>query len=205
MLSHVDKKIALIGDKPWPDYIEEHGMYENPKPEEIIRKHFPDVEIVHTKLTINDDYFWRQFNTLSKGYDYVTRFDVDMLMKNNDWNHMINFVRSNEYNFYKLNFTTNSIDYYVDFDHGIMDANERDTMITKQDNYFHYMTETAIKHDGYTMEWPGWMVHHFRGWNKPKSTNYDSLKSNPYFKDREFISAPKEIREMFDDSYIPHV
>jgi len=204
----VDKRIALIGKRPWPVHEIDHGVVAGAKPEEIIRKYYPDVEIRYTDLCADSSEhgiwetmanFYNHFIEIAKDYDYVTRFDVDMLFTEQDWNKMITFVKNNNYDYYRLNCENNSINYYYDFEHGARDATEREPMVLKTNQHFKCLVETEGG-NGYTMEWPEWTCHHFRGWNKPKT--YGDINSPPgYFqkmaKTTDFIKCPQEIRDLF--------
>ena len=203
-LTGLDKRIALIGTKPWPFYETTHGIGEGKKTETILKKDFPDVEIKYTDSVIGYHSwdmanFYNQFIKLASGYDYVTRIDVDMMFTQKDWKKMIDFVKNNDYDYYRMNFITNSIDYYYDFEHGIKDALEDDVMIVKTNNLFKPVLDPAVG-DGYLMEWEDWVCHHFRGWNKPESLG-DIDKPNKDFKKlderNEWIKCPQEIRDLW--------
>jgi len=203
MLSGVEKRVALIGTRPWPNYAQEHGITEGAKPEKILKKHFPDVEIKYTDSVIDSGNdmadFYNQFLDIAKEFDYVTRFDTDMLFTKSDWMKMIAFVKTHDYDFYRMNFAKNSINYYYDFEHGLKDGLEADVMIIKTNNRFSPILKPTGR-NGCLLSWDGWMCHHFRGWNKPKSTG-DINKPNKYLQDiktKDWIKCPQEIREMFE-------
>ena len=204
MMTGLDKRIALIGSRPWPNYEDEHGVGGNIKTKEILEKDFPDVEIKYTDSVVGGGAwgmadFYNQSIKLATEYDYVTRFDVDMMFTKKDWKKMIDFVRNNDYDYYRMNFITSSINYYYDFDHGIRDGLEDDVMIIKTDNLFKPFLN-PVAGDGYLMGWENWTCHHFRGWNKPKSLG-NINKPNKYFKELdkrdEWVKCPKEIRDLW--------
>jgi hypothetical protein len=197
-LSGVNKRYALIGRQPWPLHAQEHGVSPTIGAEKILKKEFPDVEIIYTDKVVDSldtmVQFYNLFPEIASDFDYVTRFDSDMLFTQFDWQYMIKQIGS--HNAYQMNFKTNTINYYVDFDHGLMDAQERDIMIISTKHRFDQMS--YFPDNSYMMEWPGWMCHHFRGWNKPTTTT--DFFDTEYYKQHSqagVYTAPLEIRELF--------
>jgi hypothetical protein len=191
MLSELEKNIVFYNPTPWPVYRD--YSYES-KPDnsiDMIRSMFPHVEIIET-----DKMGYPELVPLAKeilnDFDIITRLDVDMLMTRHDWTMAINFMRSHSFTSYFTKWSNHTINYYADWDHGLKDAEE-------QDHIFLPTYEPAIE---YEIDWDGWMIHHFRGWNKPKSVGkgfFDQANIRfAYERHPQWFSVPKEIRAMFD-------
>lgn len=201
----VDKIVVLKGKAPLPQYSDEHGYsFIEDNTFKIINKHFPQIEIY-------DSTYYGMFGAplYNEGLKYVQDMDIvltldtDMLFTKKDITHMIDFIRNSNYDCYRLNYVKNSINYYKDFDHGLMDAREMDPRaINPQYKYEWVLNYPHGKQ--YVMEWEGFMCHHFRGWNKPKSitsdwenTDYAKEAFSKYSNNGDWFRCPKEIKDMF--------
>ena len=195
MLASLDKNIVLYNPTPWKEYADFHYESQADNSIEMIREMFPKVEIIETsKFGYNE--LVPQAKEILSDYDVITRFDVDMLMSRSDWERLIEFVRSHEYKSYYTKWSKHTINYYGDWEHGLSDAIEEDRLIL------------PTKESGaeYEIDWDGWMIHHFRGWNKPKSIKKGFADQENMRRAHEqygpWKSCPNEIREMFDEGLV---
>jgi len=115
-----------------------------------------------------------------------------MFFTEKDFTKLITFISLGQYDYYRLNFRTNSINYYVTnrFDRGLKEALEEKEIIA-------FNPKVGYSYAGggrqFIIEWPDFMLHHFRGWKK--STTDESIekyhKEHPEYGD--WVTAPLEI------------
>lgn len=202
----VDRIVTLIGGRPLPQYYTEHGYSLIPdKSEKLLKKHFPKIEIHPSTYT--GEFGAPLYNEglpLMQDCDIVLILDTDMLFTPTDWKKMIEFIRDTNYDCYRLNYSKNSINYYMDFDHGLKDAKELDPRAINPKNNLEWVLEYPYGLH-YLMEWENWICHHFRGWNKPKTitkdwpnSNYAKQAFDQYANKGDWFHCPQEIRDMFD-------
>lgn len=191
MLSELEKNIVLYNPTPWPVY-RDYSYESTPDNSiEMIQSMFPHVEIIET-----DKFGYPELVSLAKellgDFDIITRLDVDMLLTKHDWMMALDYMRNHPFTSYFTKWSAHTINYYADWDHGLKDAEE-------QDHIFLPVHNPAIE---YEIDWDGWMIHHFRGWNKPKSVGkgfFDQQNIRlAYERHPQWFSAPQEIRDMFD-------
>lgn len=206
-LMNLDRNIVIYSDIPNPEYAKEHG---NDQLQDdtiaLIKKNYPKVEFYKANWPNNLGFMWNQgLDILGNEYDYAILFDPDMHFTKADYDKIIATVRNNSFESYTINFQNNSINYYMDFDHGLRDSGEGDMdyIITTKRRFNDNLQVFGSKHRlNVTM-------HHFRGWNKPKSVHKD-WESTEYAK-RAFgahsdhgswFKCPQEIRDQFDPSLV---
>ena len=178
MLSQLDRNIVLMQPGPLPQYANEHGYSRRPDlSRSILEMYFPKVEIYDGNFPTTIDFAAELYNeglSYMDDCDIVLRLDPDMLWTKKDWNAFVDLLRTTDFDCYRMDFAKDSINYYMtgDFDHGLKDAQEMDPLAVDPRNQFTGVLdytgnkETVIKI-------PGWTCHHFRGWQKPKSTPPD--------------------------------
>lgn len=176
LLKKLDYNLVLLQNGVLPSYRDNHGYAEKPdNSEAILRKYFPKVDIRKSAYDANNDFQCELYNEglrALKDYDIVLRLDPDMIWTEKDFDTMIDYIRNTNFDCYCMDFAKDSINYYItwDYEHGLKDAHEYDPLGVNPKSMF-----TEIIHypnDNYTvMNFDkDWMCHHFRGWNKPKST-----------------------------------
>lgn len=208
MLSELDKHVAMFQPGPLGQYQEEHGIGEEPdRTFSLVRKLFPEVEIKYSKG--HKEFSHRLYNEILphvQDMDIVFRLDVDMLFTDKDWSQLLQYIRSTNFDVYRVNFTTNSPNYYItgDYDHGVMDALEEDPIAFNPKSPLIWSGRLDYPSDHQvTIEpdlyggWGRWRMHHFRGWNKPKSTpeGWEKDKEDWVKQYGGWVSCPKEIRD----------
>lgn len=189
MLSKLDKNVVVLCDKPLPNYHKEHGYSTEPDlSEEILRKKFPNVEIYN--MTVPDGvefgaWLYNECLPYVQDCDIVFRLDPDMFFEDSVWEHMLEYIRNTNYDCYRMDFAPDSVNYYMtgDFDHGLKDAQEHDMLAFNPHYPLVSLPDGTLgyPHGNDTFfKFPGFFCHHFRGWNKPKST------PNPEWKNSDF-------------------
>lgn len=243
-ISRLDKNLVLLGNEPWNLYKQEHGYPEQAdNSEALIRKHFPKTQF--HRASFRQGWLADLYNEgleLMQDCDLVLRLDCDMMFLEHDWEMFLYFLQETDFPVYKMNFSKNSINYYITerYDRGLMDAKEFDILAIdpklRFDVKFIMQTPEGIKEmtreeekivpkewgrnwidlhspeRSYTIEWDGWMCHHFRGWNKPLSVTADWDKSEDAqkrleeygnnltsFGFREWYSCPVEIQNRMEN------
>lgn len=204
----VDKRIVIYGRQMWPPYLAEHGKMAGDNTRELLEEakkmgcQVEETDIIqHDGQSFADLYNFGIF--LSQDCDYSMRLDVDMYLTQEDQAKLKAQLQQNV-DVINLNHTTNSINYYVDFDHGLRDAKEHESLaISTKNKYLSYLKpeKTDRQADVHDIT-----VHHFRGWNKPKSTTKTFFESEYALKQLEtqtWLSCPQEIREMLAESGKP--
>lgn len=177
MLKSLDKNLVLLQPQPLPSYRNEHG-YSTKKDlsEDILRKYFPNVEIVPSYYPPELDFGSGLYNeglVQMQEFDIVLRLDPDMLWNKRDWDAFVDLLRNTDDDCYRMDFAKDSINYYMtgDFEHGLKDAQEFDALAVNPKQSFTGVLDYPSA--GRIIKIDGWMCHHFRGWNKPKSTPAD--------------------------------
>lgn len=220
MLSKLDKNVVIIHKRPLPNYKNEHGYSDVPdKSEEILRSEFPNVEIYYSEYPEGKEFGADIYNEGLKylqDCDIVFRLDPDMFFEDQVWEDLLSYVQNTTYDCYRMDFSNDSINYYMtgDFEHGLRDAQEMDPLafnpkykldtpiITENGESTFYMFQYS--HGNETIvKFPGFLCHHFRGWNKPKSTPNPEWKYGDYARtalqiygnDGDWYKCPQSIRE----------
>jgi len=208
----VDRSIVLQGTKPWGDYAKEHNLSSKPdKSEQIIRDNFPDVEIFKACQNKYSAELYNQGLEILKDYDIVLRLDYDMFLTKKDWKTFIDLIRETDYDLYKLDFATRTINYYLDCDHGVMDAQEEDPIAMSPKGELANILDYVMKDRMPTMYFikdEDFTIHHFRGWKGygAKKDWVNGLIPSPYGvyatslieeynPDGKWLTAPKEIKD----------
>jgi len=183
MLSKLDFNLVAMHREPLPSYHKEHGYSRKPdRSEELLKKYFPNVKMIESDYPASMDFRAELFNeglALLQDYDIVFRLDPDMFWTAENWDKMLDYIRSTNFDAYRMDFAPDSINYYMtgDFDHGLKDAKEHDVLAVNPKKPFQYIEDEfsvqplAWDYGNETFfKFPGFMCHHFRGWNKPRST-----------------------------------
>lgn len=202
----VDYRIVVYGTSMWPPYLKEHGKLEPDNTRDLIYS-IPDIEVFETDIVQHDGpSFAALYNlgiVLSKPFDYSMRMDVDMFLTKED-RAKLKAQLQQEADVIRLNHATNSINYYVDYDHGLMDAKEHESLaISTKNKYTRYL---EVEKSDALVDVSDIMVHHFRGWNKPKTCTkafFDSEYAKQQLQTKQWLSAPQEIRDMLAVSAKP--
>lgn len=203
MLSKLDRNIVLFNKEPWPTYAKEHYDTQQDASIEMIKRLFPRVEIYETSFTWGADLFNQGLEIL-KDCDMVFKFDVDMLLTSENWDRLLDFIHNTGYDYYNLDWSTHTINYYADFEHGLKDALEKDPIAVSPKGRFNGIIDYVTDRP-YLIDWDDWVIHHFRGWNKPKSV-VKGWQDQENFKEAyknygPWLSCPEEIRGMFNPVY----
>jgi len=177
VLRDLDKNVVFMQKGPLPNY-DQHGIGDSPDfSEEILRKKYPHVEIYQSHYDFEKDFRAELYNecfSKVQDCDIVFRLDPDMYFLEKDWKALLDFIDSTNYDCYRMDFANDSINYYMswDYDHGIKDAQEFDPLAVSPKHKFQNVLD--YPNDNYVIiKIPGWVCHHMRGWNKPKSTPPD--------------------------------
>lgn len=207
MLKSLDRNLVLIQSEPLPSYKNEHG-YSTKKDlsEEILRKYFPNVEIVPAMYPSSMDFGAGLYNeglAQMQDMDIVLRLDPDMLFTKKDWEDFIDFIRNTDYDCYKMDFASQSINYYMhgDYDHGLKDAQEEDALAVNPKTFFTGILDYPLDNNTF-IDIPDWMCHHFRGRNKPKSTppTWINIVSKEYVNEfGGWVKCDPEIQKVMEE------
>lgn len=212
MLSKLDRNVVLMQPGPLPQYHKEHG-YSRKKDlsEDILRKSFPNVEIYPGNYPTTMEFGSGLYNeglAMMQDCDIVFRLDPDMLWTTVDWQRFIDFIQETNYDCYRMDFANDSINYYMtgDFYHGLKDAKEFDALAVNPKYFFTGVLDYP-DHNTTVVDMPAWVCHHFRGWNKPKSTpNPEWLESDyakqallEYGDEGSWFECPFEIRTQMEE------
>lgn len=207
MLSSLDRNLVLLQPAPLPSYHNEHGYaIKKDLSEDILRSQFPNVEIVTSYYPPELDFGAGLYNeglVQMRDCDIVLRLDPDMLFTEKDWKDFIDYIRNTDYDYYRMDFSKDSINYYMtwDYDHGMKDAKEFDALAVNPNILFtgilDYPSENGVIMDIN----PDWMCHHFRGWQKPKSVPSYWAEAVPEHWVKEnggWLSCPTEIKDKME-------
>jgi len=228
MLEPLDKKVVLLQKQPLPNYHKEHGYsLKKDLSEHLLKVHFPDVEIYPSRFPEGLEF---QADLYNDGLEYVEdmdivfRLDPDMFFTDEVWKTLLEYIKTSNHDCYHMLFDRDSINYYMtgDFEHGLKDARELDVLawnpqraLTKRE-WQDANNPGVTLHSDLTCPWdthhfiqfPGFLCHHFRGWNKPRSTPNPGWALRPetfellekYGNGGQFYKTPLEIKNKVSDS-----
>jgi hypothetical protein len=215
MLSQLDKNVVVMHKRPLPNYEKEHGYSVEPdRSEQLIRTFFPKVEIYYSDYPEGKEFgadIYNECLQYVQDCDIVFRLDPDMFFEDKVWKDLLNYIQTTQFDCYRMDFAKDSINYYMtgDFEHGLKDAQEFD-MLAFNPKYSlsspHGTLEYSHGND-VIINFPGFFCHHFRGWNKPKSTPNPQWKNSEYARtalalygnDGEWFSCPESVREKIQE------
>jgi hypothetical protein len=199
MLSKLDRNVVFLHERPFPNYEKEHGYSIIPDlSETILRTQFPNVEIYESHYPQGKEFGADVYNEgmqFLRDCDIVFRLDPDMFFEEKVWDDFLKYIQETDFEAYRMDFNQQSVNYYMtnDFEHGLKDAQEFDPLALNPK----YRLETpVVLHNGKRMvsqfqyphgndvviDFPGFFCHHFRGWNKPKSTPNPGWLETPFAK-----------------------
>lgn len=224
MLSSLDRNVVFLHERPLPNYEKEHGYSREPDLSEyILQRYFPKVELYPSHYPEGKEFGADIFNEgtqFMQDCDIVLRLDPDMFFEPEVWKDFIDYIRNTDFDAYRMDFAKDSVNYYMtgDYDHGLKDAQEMDPLaynpkyrletpvilvggqkVPLQFQFFHG-NDTVIDSKDF-------FCHHFRGWNKPKSTPNPEWAEQDYAKkaleqfgnNGEWFSCPPEIRQKIEE------
>lgn len=209
-LADLDKNVVFMQQGPLPNY-DQHGIGDEPDfSEKILRKLYPNVEIYQSKYDYKKDFQSGLYNECLpkvQDCDIVFRLDPDMFFLDKDWKALLDFINSTDFDCYRMDFENDSVNYYMswDYEHGVKDAKEFDPLAVNPKNDFENILDYSM--DNHTLiKLDGWMCHHMRGWNKPKSCppNWHLQPQHrelPLYYGDEFgmwLRVPKEIKDKLE-------
>lgn len=223
MLSKLDKNVVVLHERPLPNYHKEHGYGAEPdSSEKLIREMFPKVEIYKSEYPEGKEFSAELYNECLKyvqDCDIVFRLDPDMFFEDKVWEDFLQYIQDTDYDAYRMDFAKDSINYYMtgDFDHGLKDAQEHDPLAFNPK--YRLETPIVVKNgvakayqfqffhgNDCIIDFPGFFCHHFRGWNKPKSTPNPEWKNTEYARealslygdDGDWYTCPQSIRDKIE-------
>lgn len=208
MLSKLDKNVVLLHERPLPNYHKEHGYSIEPDlSEKILREQFPNVEIYKSEYPEGKEFGADIYNEGLKyvqDCDIVFRLDPDMFFEETVWGNLLKHIQETEYDCYHMNFPKGSVNYYMtgDFEHGLMDAQEFDPLAFSPKFELEEVLRCSSTKGHYIFSPQDYFCHHFRGWNKPKSTPNPEWKKSEFAREAfqlygnngEWYQCPEEIR-----------
>lgn len=188
----LDKRVIVQGREPIKFVHQEHGLAMEPdRSEALIRKEFPDVDIIYQEKAEFGPHFWQQGHDHLKGdVDFILRFDSDEMLLRKDWERLVNWLRElKELGAMGVNFG-NAILYTYDLDHGR--KNPIDTWIETRG------LDSMYKYEGFGY-WHGGqamfdvVVHHLTGF-KRGDKDKELIKQST-----DWVKCPKEIRDLYEE------
>ncbi len=129
----------------------------------LIKKHCPEVEIFETETNEWGNVLFNEAIALAGECDKVVAFHADVVMNQENWLKFKEILEVTDADVFKLNMQKCTINYYVDFDHGVRDCLDIEPVAVR--GGFRY-DGTIYSVDGksvFTIE-NEITVHHFCGW-----------------------------------------
>lgn len=183
MLSKLDKNVVVMHKQPLSDYKQDHYLDNEPdRSEKIIRTMFPDAKVYDSNY---DGPFraevYNQCLQYVQDCDIVLRLDPDMIFEEEKFDNFIEAIRETDFDAYRFNFKDCSVNYYItgDFNHGLKDAQENDILAFNPKIKFTGIIDYPSQNQCILNKPEKFFFHHFKGWNKPKSTPDDWAEKNP--------------------------
>ena len=210
---NVDKIIFIQCNRPFAPYRIEHNYSTTPdNSENIVREKYPEIEVFNYEPEDTDTSMmfanaWNFGMSKLQDYDLVTKFDVDQFFTQEDLKLFIDTTKKYAYKNYGLNWKWQSVNYYYDLDHGLINQLERDPLII--DPKYTFGPLLSYPHQLKLIDKPI-MMHHlrnFKEWVTEDWINFNGV--NPYGEyakdlvarytpNNEWIKAPQEIKDLFE-------
>lgn len=210
MLSALDKNVVVLHDKPLKDYKHDHYIDDKPdRSEKILRTKFPQVEIYNSTYSgIFQAEVYNQCLQFVQDCDIVLRLDPDMIFELDMFNNFISAINETDFDAYRIDFSKCSINYYMtgDYKHGLMDSLESDILAFNPHYEFTGVIDYPSQNQAILHDPEQFFFHHFRGWNKPKSTPADWWKQpnisklvEKYGKNGDWYTCPEPVRSKMEN------
>lgn len=200
----VDKVIFLSHKLAWPDYVVEHGC--PPVTDgtyDIIReemKKYSNIEMHDIDESVEPSFqrtpgLWNAGLKFVQDCDLVMKLDADYFFTAEDWNRIMQFLRTSEYDTYFLSFLPDTVtNYYVtgSFEYGVDDSDGFQILaFDPHQALSHENVHPGKRQCHLEAELPGIHLHHLRGW-KPKYTK--QLVESIW---KTFKRAPQSVIDLF--------
>lgn len=168
---------------------------------EIVRREFPDVEIVQS-----GHYHWdcafinKMIEIGEQSGDKVLIFHADVVMEADELAKLLTFIEGSDYDIYKLDMRRCTINYYCDLDHGLRDCLDVEPIAVRAGVRFSSGIYQYPPERYRTVVIEGITNHHFTGWKGPASSH--EFVDGPEGAARAaqyggWIPAPPGLREIF--------
>jgi hypothetical protein len=209
---YTDKIIFIQCTRPFEPYRAEHNYLTTPdNSEKIVREKYPEIEIFSYEPEDKDTEMmfanaWNFGMSKLQDYDLVTKFDIDQFFTQEDLKTFLDITKKYAYKNYGLDWTRQSVNYYYDLDHGLINQLEKDPLII--DPKFEFGPLLTYPHQIKIIEQPI-MMHHLRNFKEWVTEDWINFKGvNPYGEyakdmvakytpNNEWIKAPQEIKDLF--------
>ena len=196
MYKGVDRNIVLFPTKPITGGANGHS--DNPDNSlALIEKYCPEVEVFKTDISTWGAELFNKALELASDCDKVVTLHADVILTDDNWNKLLNFLKITDYDVYKADMTKCWINYYHDFEHGARNCLDIEPIAAKSTvryaNFYTVPQQTKV----YTIDWPFFTAHHFTGW-KPPATTKEWMKENENW--QKWTICPKEIRDKFNEN-----
>jgi hypothetical protein len=209
---HVDKIIFIQCTRPFKPYKNEHNYSIIPdNSEKIVRKKYPEIEVFNyepedTNYSLMFSNAWNFGMSKLQDFDLVTKFDSDQFFTQSDLKKLFNYINNNYYGNYGFNWKNISINYHMDFNHGVRNEVEIDPMIIDPNHSFG--PQLSYPHPIHIINLPITM-HHVRSWKEWVTQDWIDFKEpsrygvyakdlvEQYTPNNEWIKAPEEIKDYF--------
>ena len=133
--------------------------------------------------------------SLANDCDKVVTLHVDVVMTPIEWGKLLIYLKTTDYDVYKLDMPKCTINYYYDFEHGARNCLDIEPIAAKPIiRYSHFYTvppETKVTTIDFLT------VHHFTGWKPPAITKEWMDKNENW---QAWIPCPQEIRDKFNEN-----
>jgi hypothetical protein len=172
---------------------------------ELVRRHFPEVPIIDISSTEYDSEFINRARAMIEE-DVMVFFHADVILSQRDWETIKDIIQTTDASVYKLDMTTDMINYYYDFDHGLRNCRDHDPVALSKARFTHKYWSDVEPNSEHLIQ-NKITAHHFCGWKGGTNSkewidgiiadeNGDtSIKWREQY--GEWIPCPQEIREMF--------
>lgn len=209
---HVDKIIFIQCTKPFEPYRIEHNYSVIPdNSESIVREKYPEIEIFTYEPEDSDPammfpHAWNFGMSKLEDYDLVTKFDVDQFFTQDDLKIFLDYAKNSYYKNYGLDWSKQSTNYHLDFDHGVRNEVETDPLII--DPKFKFGPLLQYPFPIKIVDKPI-MMHHFRSFKDWVTQDWIDFKGpsrygvcakdlvERYTPNGEWIKSPEEIKDLF--------
>lgn len=189
--------VVTLGNKSWANHAGDESSVPD-RTELILNKFFPDVKVLRGDYSHHRDSMNVGVRYFNDDYDLCIINDCDMFMTSDDWNRMLDFVKSN----YEGNdaFSTNHnnmiVEYYYDhrFGTGALQGGDPPIFAIKHHVEMKHMTQSSSNYEA-VWDDPVARFHHMRFCQKGRN---DRRCNEPTVGLERFKPAPPEIFNLLE-------
>lgn len=187
----LDRRVLLQGERPIDGYVKEYGVVSEPdRSEALVRKYFPDVEIIpHSVYKFCPDFWNKGHEYLKNDCDFILRFDTDEMIEPSHWKELLRFLKEVDHlDALGIDFGQ-AIMYGKDLQNGFQNPNN--SWIETRGLHKNHIYQNSGEFPGpkHIANWPLGALHHYKGMKLESITEKGEYKT------------PEWLRKLFEEGW----